>query len=150
MKREELVDYHIKAAWHAISRMYNQYAVKHNITTSMAYVLLNIDSYEGTPATKIAPLMGMEAHSLTRILKTMEEKELIIRKRNNADGRMVKIHLTPMGQEKKEIACNTVKAFNRMVREKIPEGKFRIFLEVISRVEGFIENEDFKNYLNPI
>ncbi|MGB5928950.1 MAG: MarR family transcriptional regulator, partial [Cyclobacteriaceae bacterium] len=49
MKREESVDYNIKAAWHAIARMYNQQAVKHDITTSIGFVLLNIDSSEGTP-----------------------------------------------------------------------------------------------------
>lgn len=77
MKREESIDYNIKAAWHAISRMYNQQAVKYGITTSIGFVLLNINSKEGTPATKIAPLMGLESRSLTRMLKSMEEKGLI-------------------------------------------------------------------------
>ena len=74
MRREETVDYAIKAAWHAIARMYNQQASKHDITMSMGFVLLNIHS-EGTPATKIAPLMGLEARSLSRLLKSMEEKK---------------------------------------------------------------------------
>ena len=58
MKREETVDYNIKTAWHAINRMYNQEALKNDITTSIGFVLLNINSTEGTPATKIAPLIG--------------------------------------------------------------------------------------------
>ena len=87
MDKKELIDYSIKATWHSVARLYNQYAVKHNITTSMAFVLLNIDSKEGTHATKIAPLMGMEARSLTRILKSMENKKLITRKKDAADGR---------------------------------------------------------------
>jgi MarR family transcriptional regulator, organic hydroperoxide resistance regulator len=74
MKREETVDYHIKSAWHAISRMYNQQAVQEDFTTAIGFVLININSKEGTPATKIAPLMGLEARSLTRMLKSMEEK----------------------------------------------------------------------------
>jgi DNA-binding MarR family transcriptional regulator len=150
MDRNELIDYHIKAAWHAIYRMYNQYAIQHNITSSMGFVLLNIDSREGTPATKIAPLMGMESRSLTRILKSMEEKKLIVRKKSDNDGRMVNIFLTALGKEKKEIAKNTVRTFNHMVREIIPESKFRIFLEVITEVENFIERGEFKKYLNSI
>ena len=51
MKREETVDFNIKAAWHAISRMYNQEAIKHDITTSIGFVLLNIDMDHGIPAT---------------------------------------------------------------------------------------------------
>ena len=74
MKPEETVDYNIKVAWHAISRMYNAQAAKHDITTSIGFVLLNIDQENGTPATKIAPLLGLETRSLTRILRSMEEK----------------------------------------------------------------------------
>ena len=43
MKPEETVDYNIKVAWHAISRMYNTQAAQNDITTSIGFVLLNID-----------------------------------------------------------------------------------------------------------
>ena len=59
MKPEETVDYNIKVAWHAISRMYNTQAARYDITTSIGFVLLNIDQELGTPATKIAPLLGL-------------------------------------------------------------------------------------------
>ncbi|MBT1703124.1 MarR family winged helix-turn-helix transcriptional regulator, partial [Chryseosolibacter indicus] len=91
MRREETVDYHIKAAWHAIARMYNQQAIKNDFTMSMGFVLLNINSEEGVPATKIAPLMGLEARSLTRLLKSMEEKGFIYRIGDASDKRLVRI-----------------------------------------------------------
>ena len=65
MKREETIDFNIKAAWHAIARMYNQQALKYGGTMSVGFALLNIHSEEGTPATKIGPLMGLETKSLT-------------------------------------------------------------------------------------
>ena len=102
MKREETVDYNIKAAWHSISRMYNQQALKYDGTMSMGFALLNIHSEEGTPATKIAPLMGLEARSLTRLLKSMEEKGLIYRKADKTDKRSVRILLTKEGKQMKE------------------------------------------------
>ena len=102
MKREETVDYNIKTAWHAINRMYNQEALKNDITTSIGFVLLNINSTEGTPATKIAPLIGLESRSLVRMLKGMEEKGLIERRPNPKDGRGVLIHLTDFGLEKRD------------------------------------------------
>jgi DNA-binding MarR family transcriptional regulator len=46
--------------------------------------------------------MGMEATSLTRTLKSMEEKGLI-RKKNPDDGRGVLIYLTELGKEKRLI-----------------------------------------------
>jgi len=79
LKREETIDFNIKAAWHAIARMYNQQAIKYGGTMSVGFALLNINSEEGTPATKIGPLMGLETRSLTRLLKSMDEKGLIYR-----------------------------------------------------------------------
>jgi DNA-binding MarR family transcriptional regulator len=148
MDRKELIDYNIKSTWHSIARMYNQYAVKHNITTSMAFVLLIIDTTEGSPATKIAPLMGMESRSLTRILKSMESKKLIIRKRDVTDGRLVKIFLTDLGKKKKEIAKKKVKTFNSVLKEQIPKEKLAIFFEVIDTINAYIDNGEIKKHLN--
>lgn len=134
MRREETVDHNIKSAWHAISRMYNQQAGKHDITTSIGFVLLNIHSDDGAPATKIAPLMGLEARSLTRMLKTMEEKKLIYREPDQFDKRSVRIFLTDLGKKKKEISRETVLYFNNKVREIVPESKLKIFFEVMNEI----------------
>lgn len=140
MKREETIDHHIKTAWHAIYRMYNQQASKYDMTTSVGFVLLNISSKEGTPATKIAPLMGMEARSLTRVLKSMEDKGLVYRQADLIDRRSVRIFLTEEGKRKKEISRATVLAFNEAVRKEIPEDKLKVFFEVIEEVNNIIEN----------
>lgn len=140
LKREESIDYNIKASWHAISRMYNQQAAKYDITTSIGFVLLNIDSEEGTPATKIAPLMGLEARSLTRMLKSMEEKGLIFKKADPTDKRSVRIYLTPDGKKKKEVSKRTVKAFNQAVFSEVPEDKLNAFFEVVGKINELIED----------
>lgn len=140
MRREETVDYNIKAAWHAIARMYNQQAMKYDITMSMGFVLLNINSEEGTPATKIAPLMGLEARSLTRLLKSMEEKGLIQRIADKNDKRSVRVYLSREGKKKKEKARDTVLKFNNMVREHISPEKLNSFFEVVQDITKLIEN----------
>lgn len=142
MKREETVDYNIKAAWHAIYRMYNQKAIKNDITTSIGFVLLNIQSEEGTPATKIAPLMGLEARSLTRMLKTMEQKGLIYKEPDPVDKRSVRIFLTDLGKEKKAISSKTVKDFNNEVRALVSPEKLKIFFEVIQDINKVIEQSN--------
>ena len=142
MRKEETIDHNIKTAWHAIARMYNQQAVKYDITMSMGFVLLNINSEEGAPATKIAPLMGLEARSLTRLLKTMEEKALIYRKADETDKRSVRIYLTKEGKEKKEKSRQVVLKFNNCVRESIPDEKLNIFFEVLQKVNIIIEKNN--------
>jgi DNA-binding MarR family transcriptional regulator len=139
MRREETVDHNIKTAWHAIARMYNQQALKYDGTMSMGFVLLNINSEEGSPATKIAPLMGLEARSLTRLLKSMEEKGLIFREADKVDKRSVRIRLTEKGRDKKEKARETVLRFNEAVRQQVPQEKLAIFFEVLQHINQMIE-----------
>lgn len=145
MKREETVDYHIKSAWHAISRMYNQQAAKEGFTTAIGFVLININSKEGTPATKIAPMIGLETRSLTRMLKTMEEKELIYKKPDLVDKRSVRIFLTAEGKRKKEISVQTIKSFNEQVREVISEEKLNEFFDVFGKIQTVIDQVQSEN-----
>ena len=141
MKPEETVDYSIKVAWHAISRMYNTQAAQNDITTSIGFVLLNIDQERGTPATKIAPLLGLETRSLTRILRSMEEKRLIYKQADSVDKRSVRIFLTPLGLEKKEVSRQTVRHFNLKIREKIPQSQLDVFFKVAAQITGMIEGK---------
>ncbi len=141
MKPEETVDYNFKVCWHAISRMYNTEAAKNDITTSIGFVLLNIDQENGTPATKIAPLLGLEARSLTRILKSMEAQELIYKVSDPRDKRLVRIFLTQKGLAKKEVSRQTVKHFNNKVRQQIPQQELDVFLTVCNRILGMIDDK---------
>lgn len=140
MKPEETIDYHVRAVWYAIYRMYNQVASKYDVTTSIGFVLLNIHSEEGTPATKIAPLMGMESRSLTRMLKSMEEKKLIYKQKDAVDKRSVRIFLTEKGKEQKEVSRRTVRAFNEKVREIVPEQDLKAFFRTMTSVSQLISN----------
>lgn len=141
MKPEETVDYNIKVAWHAISRMYNVQAAKHDITTSIGFVLLNIDQENGTPATKIAPLLGLETRSLTRILRSMEEKGLIYKQADQQDKRSVRIFLTEEGLKKKEVSRQTVRQFNQKIREKVPADQLEVFFRVVGQINGLIDSK---------
>jgi len=145
LPKEETVDFNIKFAWHSINRMYNQQASNHDLTTSIGFVLLNIDSKNGTPATKIAPLLGMEPRSLSRMLKALEERGLICRKSDPDDKRLVKIFLTETGRQKKDIAKRTVRLFNEAVRSQVPDDKLNIFFEVIKDIQKIIDKNHFFN-----
>ena len=144
MRKEKTIDFQIKWAWHSISRMYNSYAARYDTTMSVGYVLLNIDIENGTPATKIAPLLGMEPRSLVRMLKNLEERGLITREISENDKRFVRIMLTELGKEKREVAREGVLSFNTMIRDKIPLDKLVTFFEVIKDINKIVEEENQK------
>jgi DNA-binding MarR family transcriptional regulator len=134
MKPEETIDYHVRAVWYGLFKMYNQLGMEHDITTSLGYVLLNIHTEGGTPATKIAPLMGMESRSLSRMLKTMEEKGLIYKASDKHDRRSVIIFLTEEGIRRKEISRKTIRGFNEKIRGMVSEKDLDAFFRVMTTV----------------
>ena len=94
--RQKTFDSVLRSTWNLVSRMYNKEANKFDSTMATGFALLSIDA-EGTPSTTLGPKMGMEPTSLSRLLNTMEERDLIYRTQNPNDGRSILIHLTPFG-----------------------------------------------------
>lgn len=148
MKAEETVDYHIKTGWHAISRMYNAYAGPYDMTMAIGYVLLNIDK-NGTPATKIAPALGLEPRSLTRMLKSLEEKGWIRRETNETDKRVVNVHLTEEGKRKRDRARQGVIEFNTVVRQQVSAEQLRVFSEVMRAISRVVEQATATSFSGP-
>ena len=136
--KDKTIDYILRATWQAVARMYNEEAAKYGATMATGFALLSIDKDNGTPSTALGPKMGMEATSLTRTLKSMEDKGLITRKKNPFDGRGVLIYLTEFGKEKRELSKNTVLKFNETVKEHIPEEKLQHFIEVSEIINNLI------------
>jgi len=139
--KDKTIDYVLRSTWQAVARMYNEEASKYGATMATGFALLSIDREKGTPSTALGPKMGMEATSLTRTLKSMEEKGLIIRKKNPEDGRGVLIHLTKEGLEKRELSKTTVLKFNETIRENISEEKLLHFMEVADIINDLISDK---------
>ncbi|HSD15366.1 MAG TPA: MarR family transcriptional regulator [Flavobacterium sp.] len=146
--KDKTIDYVLRATWQAVARMYNEEATKYGATMATGFALLSIDREKGTPSTAIGTRMGMEATSLTRTLKSMEEKGLIIRKKNPTDGRGVIIHLTKLGKEKRELSKSTVLKFNETVRKKVTEEQLNSFMEVAEIINELIADKSIFNTEN--
>jgi DNA-binding MarR family transcriptional regulator len=143
--KDKTIDYVLRATWQAVARMYNEEAAKNGATMATGFALLSIDKEDGTPSTTLGPKMGMEATSLTRTLKSMEEKGLIIRKKNPNDGRGVLIYLTEFGKEKRELSRTTVLKFNETIRQNITEEKLQHFMEVAETINELIQEKNIFN-----
>jgi DNA-binding MarR family transcriptional regulator len=136
--KEKTIDYILRETWQAVARMYNEEGSKYEGSMAIGFALLSIDKEEGTPSTRVSTRMGMEPTSLTRTLKTLEEKGLITRKKNPEDGRGVLIHLTKLGKEKRELSKNTVLKFNEAIKKNVPEDKLQTFIEVADIINELI------------
>jgi DNA-binding MarR family transcriptional regulator len=143
--KDVTIDYTLRSTWQAVARMYNEEAKEFDSTMAVGFTLISIDPKTGTPSTALGPKMGMEATSLSRILKSMEEKGLIIRKPNPKDGRGVLIHLTDFGLEKRNHSREVVLRFDQVVKENISEEKLSHFFEVMNTINGLIAEKKIHN-----
>jgi len=71
----------------------------------------------------------------------MEEMGVIYKQQDPNDGRSVRIFLTPLGIEKREISKQSVLTFNEAIREKVSPEKLNVFFEVINQINQTIETK---------
>ncbi|MEN8185569.1 MAG: MarR family transcriptional regulator [Bacteroidota bacterium] len=141
MDKEITIDHALRATWQAVAKSYNEQAAKYQFTMAMAMALLYIDNEKGTPSTALGPSMGMEATSLSRILKNMEERGLIYREKNPEDGRSVFVKLTELGKEKRKLSRESVNQFNNRIKENISNEKINHFFEVTEVINKLINDK---------
>jgi DNA-binding MarR family transcriptional regulator len=131
---DQIIVHKIRSAWFEMSRMFNQVANAYNITLSVGFTLIAIYEEKGTPVTKIAPRMGMEPNSLSRILKTMEKDKLIERVADSLDKRKVLVRLTEKGSNIRKVSIKSVFRLNNTLIKDLDPIKLRHFYEVINSV----------------
>ncbi|HEY1040725.1 MAG TPA: MarR family winged helix-turn-helix transcriptional regulator [Bacteroidia bacterium] len=140
-KHTETIDSKLKSAWQIVSRMYNLEASQHNASIAIGHFLLNVDSQEGSFASDIAPKLGTEGTSLSRIIDSLEKEKLILRKQDKTDKRKMKIMLTAKGKKKKELAKTYVRDFNQRATEKIGKARIEEFFKIINEIIELAEEK---------
>lgn len=143
--KDKTIDYVLRTTWLAVTKMYNEEAAKFESTMATGFALLSMDPEKGTPSTSLGPKMGMEATSLSRTLKMMEERGLIIRKPNPEDGRGVLIFLTDFGKEKRAYSREKVLTFNDTIKSSVTEEQLKHFYEVADVINNMISNKNIYN-----
>ena len=139
--RDKTIDYVLRTTWLAVNKMYNEEASQFDTTMATGFALLSIDPENGTPSTSLGPKMGMEATSLSRTLKAMEEKGLIIRRPNPEDGRGVLIFLTDFGKEKRDYSKEKVLTFNETIKANVSLENLESFYKVSEIINNMISNK---------
>ena len=142
--KKKTIDASLRTTWNAVSKMYNREASKFDSTMAMGFALLNIEA-EGTPSSSLGPKLGMESTSLSRLLKSMENKKMIKRVPNPSDGRSVLIFLTPFGKEKRDDSRLVVLNFNHVIENQLSDIQIKHFFEVADCI--IEESKKFEHFL---
>jgi len=90
---------------------------------------------------QMRPTSSAKRRSLTRLLKSMDEKGLIYREADKTDKRSVRIYLTREGKKAKRRPGKRYCVFNEAVREQVPGHKLDVFFEVLGEINKMIETQ---------
>lgn len=139
MNDDNTIDYYLKTAWQSAANKYNQVAARFGITQATGYVLINIHK-EGTPVSQIANLLGVKTTSLSRMLNSLEALGFIYRATNSSDKRSVKVYLTDLGREKRELAKDVVRKYNAYLDQHITGAERRALVDTLKRINQLTMN----------
>ncbi|MET3978859.1 DNA-binding MarR family transcriptional regulator [Mucilaginibacter sp. UYP25] len=139
VKHQETIDYFLKIVWQTVANRYNQLVTEFGITQSIGYLLINIEE-EGTTVSQAAALLGLKSTSLSRMLNQLEQTGLIYRESNKGDKRSVKIYLTDLGKEKRQLAKNVVKQFNNYLNAHISDADKQYLTDMLKKINQLTLN----------
>lgn len=134
IKHQETIDYLLKIVWQSMANKYNLIVSDFGITQSIGYLLINIDEEEGTTVSQAAALLGLKSTSLSRMLNQLEQNGLIYRELNLGDKRSVKIYLTAVGKEKRQLARGVVKEFNNYLNQNISQNEKEYLQKLLKKI----------------
>ena len=137
---EGVVVNRIRSSWIELFKLYNDQAAEKGVSLSMAFVLLTINEKFGTPVTKIAPRMSMEPNSLSRILKAMEKKGAIYKRKDKSDKRKVYICLTEYGIELRDLAAQRLFSFEKAIHDKVNKNDIIAFFRVMDTIPNVVDS----------
>jgi len=133
MSQDNTIDYFLKTCWQTVANKYNVIASQFGFTQAAGYILINIHK-EGTSVTQIANATGVKSTSLSRVLNNLESLGFIYREVNASDKRSVKVYLTPLGLEKRQIAKTVVKEFNEFLETRLPEDEREQLIQSLQKI----------------
>jgi DNA-binding MarR family transcriptional regulator len=75
----------------------------------------------------------------------MEDKQWIYREKEPEDGRSVRIFLTDLGKEKRNISRISVKEFNHRIRHLVKPEQLSVFFDVIRVIHKVADDKEYVN-----
>ncbi|MFT4644746.1 MAG: DNA-binding MarR family transcriptional regulator [Planctomycetota bacterium] len=136
----EMVLYRMKTSWLKIEKFYNEIAQNNDVSLSMAFVLLAINNEKGSAVTSIAPRIGLEPNSLSRILITLIEKGFVYKRKSTSDKRKVYICLTDLGIDMQSLSLNKMNSLENGIKKRITKEQLDGFFAVNDAIYDSIEN----------
>lgn len=115
LKLKQQLCFPLYAVSRQITQVYKPLLDDLDITYTQYLVLMVLWECGKQTVNQIGEKLLLDSGTLTPLLKRLEQKELVSRKRSNVDERIVEIALTPSGNKlKKKASCIPAKIFEQL------------------------------------
>jgi DNA-binding MarR family transcriptional regulator len=127
---------------HALQRISKRMEATIGVTGRQRLVIRIVGRFPGISAGHLAGLLHVHPSTLTGVLKRLERRGLVRRRRDPRDGRRSMLGLTARGRLLDVETGGTVEAAIRNTLERTSRGKVQAAREVLARVARALEAED--------
>lgn len=131
---------------HQVYRLVREYELcdqmcmgQYRVTASQGYTMLTLPESESMTMNALSEAMGSANSTMTRMVDQLVDKGFIRREADNEDRRVVRVSLTPQGQETRRNLEQAQQYFFGLVLTEIPQNEQHGFLQVLERVVAAIE-----------
>ena len=120
-----------------ITRKYTPLLDKLNLTYTQYIVMMYFWEKKTCNVKTLAKTLLLDSSTLTPLLKKLESKGYIERKRSSSDERNLILSITKLGEELKEEACNIPSKMGKCVNISEEEAKYlyNILYKIINNIE---------------
>ena len=105
---------------------------KYSLTYQQVVLINNIPALDGIAISELSKKMGVDISTLSRNIKKMEKKELILRKGCDKDARSFKIYATPNAEK---INNDVISEFDKIISKILANNNFSPSSSFIQNIE---------------
>jgi DNA-binding MarR family transcriptional regulator len=108
------------------------------VTTSQAYTLLALPPRQSLTMNELSDTMGLAGSTMTRMVDQLVAKELAHREQDEQDRRLVRVALTPGGEEVRSTLRHLLDTFFGQALDRIPAKEHASILRSLERLNRAI------------
>lgn len=139
-KLEDHLCFHLYALSRQITTLYRPLLEKLDLTYPQYLVMLLLWEHRQLSVKSIGEQLKLDSGTLTPLLKRLEKRGVLTRKRDQQDERLVNISVTSLGEELKEMASGIPAQLSQQIPIGAKEG--RLLVKQLRTILSSISQKD--------
>ncbi len=108
------------------------------VTTSQGGTLLSLNPKGTLSMNELSSAVGVDNSTMTRMVDQLVDKELVFRKTDEKDRRLVRIGLTPAGQKLHQKLAGALASFYKDSLDQIPSAERSVIIQSLETLNNAI------------